>query len=142
MIAAAIRNVLRDGKINRSDDAPDHPLGDYCYVASEAYYHMADEVALTPEVEHVTWEDETFEVHSTTHWYLRSADGSVIDLTAEQFQALPAEPGYAGSPKGFLTKEPSKRAERLIAAAHRKMFENQSSDSFRCRFRKNSYVSC
>jgi len=55
---------------------------DQCYVASEALYYLAGGKAagLTP----VNGVLET-EYTRISHWWLRDADGTVIDLTAEQF---------------------------------------------------------
>ncbi len=79
-----------------------HPLAGHCYVASEAYYHLSSE-NLTPQ--YLYHENQP-------HWYLKRADGKIIDLTAEQFQT---RPDYSlGRSLGFLTKQPSKRAKILI----------------------------
>ena len=84
-----------------------HPLTGHCYVASEAYYHLAGgkAVGLKPMcVQH----------EGGPHWWLRDADGRDIDLTAAQFSS--PVPYKLGRGKGFLTTQPSKRAQQVIDA--------------------------
>ena len=91
-----------------------------CYYASEAAYHLlgGKEAGYTPMV--AAYEDcdpHTGGMVRATHWWLRRRDGTVLDITARQFGfAFP----YASLGKGcgFLTKEPSKRAQELIDAIH------------------------
>lgn len=88
-----------------------HPHGK-CYVASEAVYHMLGGKAsgYTPMVGHL-YDPEPF-----THWWLRRPDGSVLDVTAEQFGSE-SFPYHEGRGSGFLTGGPSKRARELMDAA-------------------------
>lgn len=76
-----------------------------CYIASEAVYHMLGGVrsGLTP-------------IRGGGHWWLRrKSDGSIIDVTAEQY---PDGFDYSvGKGGGFLTKEPSGRGYRVIQDA-------------------------
>lgn len=87
-----------------------HPLAGHCYVASEALYHLlgGKDAGWTPEfVRH----------QNVPHWYLRGPDGQVLDVTAAQFSTTP---DYSkGRPKGFLTREPSKRARIVIEKIRR-----------------------
>jgi hypothetical protein len=46
------------------------------------------------------------------HWWIEDERGNVIDLTAEQF-ATPV-PYDQGRGRGFLTRDPSKRAQVVI----------------------------
>lgn len=86
-----------------------HPLAGHCYVASEAYYHLSHRQ-----------EDLTVcrtNVDGVTHWFLEDDTGEsvvFIDLTADQFdQDIP----YTERTRtGFLTSEPSKRAQAVIEA--------------------------
>jgi len=78
------------------------PLEGHCYVASETYFHLSDEILKPKIVKH----------NKITHWYLESEDGEVIDLTVGQFSS---PPDYSkGRGIGFLTKNPSKRSQILI----------------------------
>jgi len=84
------------------------PLTGHCYVASEAYYHMAGGAAagLKPmSIQH----------EGGPHWWIRTKDGQDIDITAAQFRT--PVPYAKGVGKGFLTREPSKRAQEVIRRA-------------------------
>lgn len=87
----------------------DYPYTDMCYAASEAYYHLAGgkEAGLTPVYmpEPVPSDEK--------HWAIRMPDGSMLDLTAEQYGGL--IPDYSQAKGcGFLTKQPSKRTCVLL----------------------------
>jgi ribosomal protein S18 acetylase RimI-like enzyme len=77
----------------------------HCYVASEALYHMLGGAAGGWKPMHVKHE-------GAPHWYLQNDSGEVIDPTAEQFKT--AVPYSKGKGKGFLTKQPSKRAQIVM----------------------------
>ena len=75
----------------------------HCYVASEALYHLMGRDGLTPQnIRH----------EGASHWYLLADDGTILDPTADQFST--PVPYEAGRGKGFLTKQPSKRAQEVI----------------------------
>lgn len=85
----------------------EYPYTDMCYAASEAYYHLAGgkEAGLTPVYMPVPGLRQ--------HWAIREADGTITDLTVEQFGGL--MPDYDRAIGcGFLTKQPSKRACALL----------------------------
>lgn len=97
-----------------------HPLAGHCYVAAEVLYHRlgGKEAGWTP----ATLSHETFPeglAAGESHWFLRHESGIIADPTAAQFgdQEIPYEKGRG---IGFLTKEPSRRAqivmERMEAA--------------------------
>jgi hypothetical protein len=47
-----------------------------------------------------------------THWFLRGPENEILDVTAAQFDC---EIPYAESRgRGFLTRDPSKRAKELL----------------------------
>jgi len=50
---------------------------------------------------------------SEPHWWIQGPNDEVIDITADQF--LTPVPYEKGIGKGFLTKKPSKRTQKLLA---------------------------
>lgn len=84
----------------------------HCYASSEAIYHMLGGIhaGLTPCV--ASFEENG---QKMTHWWLKDKEGNIIDPTAEQFYAINKNPPYElGKGTGFLTKQPSKRAQEII----------------------------
>jgi hypothetical protein len=85
-----------------------------CYAASEAAYHLAGGKAagLTPMV--LRCADGPYR----THWFLHCSplDGPsyTLDPTAAQFTSVP--PYHRARGCGFLTKRPSRAAQRIIDA--------------------------
>ena len=77
-----------------------------CYHASEAAYHLLGGRAAgyVPVVSRLT--------PNLTHWWLRRPDGTVLDITADQFDF--DYPYYTGKGCGFMTKHPSRPAQRII----------------------------
>lgn len=82
-----------------------HKTFGHCYVASEAAYYLlgGKESGWKPcYIKHI----------GRSHWYLQHESGAVLDLTKEQFNT-PVD--YTeGRGTGFLTKDPSKRARKLL----------------------------
>jgi hypothetical protein len=81
----------------------------HCYAASEALYHMlgGKNGGLVP----MNGRDS----NGVVHWWLRSKDGRFIDPTATQYTSIGLNPPYeSGKGGGFLTKEPSRRAQTII----------------------------
>lgn len=98
--------------MNLSDDlrrAPwkgsPNPLAGHCYVACEALSHLGGYAA--------GFRPATVRHEGAVHWFLVDAAGLVVDPTASQFASLP--PYSAGVRRGFLTREPSKRARILMS---------------------------
>ena len=62
------------------------------------------------------------------HWYLKNKiTGEIVDITADQFEnPVPYENGRGN---GFLTKEPSKRAKRLIDKIEKKQLIDKKNSS-------------
>jgi hypothetical protein len=80
-----------------------HPLGGHCYVASESMYHLTGKTLLPYFIKH----------EGSSHWFLKTPGGRVVDLTADQFsKPVPYDRAIR---KGFLTKRPSRRARIIIA---------------------------
>jgi hypothetical protein len=73
-------------------------------VASEALWHkLPDRSQWTP----------CYLAHEgVTHWFLRHQTGLIRDLTAAQFENVPSYADARGC--GFLTKQPSKRAQVVL----------------------------
>ena len=79
-----------------------NPYAGHCYVLSEVLWHLSGRTMKPQFIRH----------EGEPHWYLLSADGAtVIDPTASQFET--PVPYDEGRGKGFLTREPSKRALEL-----------------------------
>lgn len=77
-----------------------HPLSGHCYVASEALYHLLGGKPMF--IRHEGW----------PHWWIRGPNGETWDLTSAQFRT--PVPYGKGVCKGFLTRQPSKRAAEVI----------------------------
>jgi hypothetical protein len=100
-----IRKSIRPEDIKPEYRVEGKPTAGACYVASEAYYHLmgGSESGLHPvQMEH----------EGSSHWWLEDDDRNVTDLTHDQFGTL--VPYSEGKRKGFLTKQPSKRAQGIM----------------------------
>ncbi|MBF84920.1 MAG: hypothetical protein CL489_10715 [Acidobacteria bacterium] len=87
---------------------PRHVTAGHCYITAEALYHLlgGKEKGLKPFV--------AMQDTGITHWWLEW-DGEIVDPSKEQFTSEGREPPYhLGVCKGFLTKEPSRRARILM----------------------------
>jgi hypothetical protein len=97
----------------------------FCYVASEAVYHLAGgrRSGLTPMVLRVEGKPPV-----GTHWWLEDRSVSpprVIDVTAGQFRPpLSRTERRLGRGCEFLTRRPSVAAREIIAAVRRESCYN------------------
>lgn len=82
-----------------------NPLAGHCYVASEALYHLLGGKAAGITPMRITHE-------GGPHWWIRTRDGDHVDLTAGQFTT--PVPYAQGVGCGFLTRQPSKRAQTVL----------------------------
>jgi len=83
---------------------PERPTTGYCYVVAEVVYHYLAPAGYRPHVMNTGGDDK--------HWFLKGADGEVIDLTDDQFDH---RLDYSqGKPQNFKTKEASQRG-RILA---------------------------
>ena len=84
----------------------ENPLAGHCYVASEALYHKLGG-------QRSGWVPQ-FVVHENSpHWFLKHREtGEIVDPTASQFRT--PIPYHLARGKGFLTKEPSARAQKVL----------------------------
>jgi 5-methylcytosine-specific restriction endonuclease McrA len=87
--------------------AGDHPLTGYCYVASEALYHLAGGATSGLSVYRCPLPS------GGSHWWLANSSGKILDPTAEQFNKPP--PYSQGVRTSFLSRKPSGRTAKLIA---------------------------
>lgn len=103
------RNLTPDLLKGRWAASQSHPLQGHCYVASEALWHLLpDKSDWVP-----TCASFTDDKGKATHWWLRhKVTGERLDPTAAQFPAGP--PYELGRGSGFLTSQPSKRAQIVI----------------------------
>jgi hypothetical protein len=77
-----------------------------CYVASEALFHLLGGKA-------AGYKPMRMHTGTDTHWFLMHVEtGLVLDPTASQFDTPPDYSKAVGC--GFLTKDPSKRAKKLM----------------------------
>lgn len=119
-ISTALKSNLSDDLLhpkiaaNRPKDA--HITYGHCYTATEAMYHAIGGASsgFVP----ARGRDSA----GIVHWWLEleTNEGIVrIDVTAEQYshagQPTPYDAGLPYGRKGFLTKEPSKRTQKLLA---------------------------
>lgn len=104
-LARAVRLALTADLLKPAYAGAVRPYAGHCYVASEAYFHLAGGAAAGLRALTVRHEN-------SSHWWLLDPRGQVVDLTAEQFHT--PVPYVAGRGIGFLTREPSKRAQIVI----------------------------
>lgn len=108
-LVGRVRDAIRPEDIKPPFRRLDRPMAGACYVASEAIYHLsggADSGLKPMRIKH----------EGVSHWWLVDADDTVVDATADQFDT--AVPYADGVGSGFLTKQPSKRAQVLIERMH------------------------
>jgi hypothetical protein len=109
----AVRLSLTDAdRLFRYRGPSSLPVAGHCYVASEAAYHLlgGKDAGWTPmQIQH----------GGGSHWYLRHESGLILDITSEQF--FKPVPYANGRGRGFLTRQPSKRAARVIDRATEKL---------------------
>jgi len=101
----AVRGALTDDLRRPPWRGSTCPVEGHCYVAAEALYHLLGGAG-------AGWTPAQMAHEGGPHWYLRHRDGRVLDPTAEQFDT---PPDYArGRGRGFLTREPSRRARIVL----------------------------
>jgi hypothetical protein len=108
-VIAAVRGALTDELRRPKYRGNRNPMAGHCYVASEALYHLLGGKG-------GDWRSVRLRHEDDSHWFLRRpSDGAVLDITASQFKTpVPAEKAKGA---GFLTREPSKRAQVVIKRA-------------------------
>ena len=105
-----LRSSLTPDLLHRKYRNQTSPVGGHCYIVSEALYHLLGGKYSGLKPMHLIHEGKS-------HWYLQDkVTEDILDITADQFTTpVPYEQGRG---KGFLTRNPSKRALRLIQAVH------------------------
>ena len=102
----------------RAAEPQARPYTGHCYVAAEAAYHLLGGRAVGLHPMSVSRE------HGGPHWFLVDDAGNIIDPTSEQFAQRELERLYAHARgRGFLTKQPSRRA-RIVMDRVRRGIEN------------------
>lgn len=104
-LVEAVRSVLTPELLPREWQDHPHPMGGYCYVASEALYYMlgGTEAGLTAK---------RAPCPGGEHWWVEGPHGKLIDATADQFGE---DFDYStGVSSRFLTGEPSPRAVTIM----------------------------
>lgn len=104
---AAVQGALTPDLLRAEYHKPNaHPHAGHCYVATEALWHLLGGYKSR-------WRPAFIRHEGSPHWFLRHADGTVLDPTADQFTSPP--PYTLATGKAFLTKRPSKRARVVMA---------------------------
>lgn len=95
-----------------ADDPTLHCTTGHCYAASEALWYALGGMD-------GPWRPMTGKDEEGTHWWLVNTEtGETVDVTAEQYTSRGKEPPYhTGKRIGFLTKNPSKRAQAILRKA-------------------------
>ena len=105
-IGSNVREHLTDDRRSAKFRGHECKTAGHCYVASEAVYHSLGGKAAgyTPmQIQH----------EGTSHWFLKHSSGKILDATSDQFAT--AVPYEKAKGRGFLTKEPSRRAKTLMS---------------------------
>lgn len=119
-----------------------HPLEGHCYVAAEALWHLLGCSDWMP-----VCASYTDSGGRATHWWLKQRrTGRIEDPTREQY--LPSEPPYhLGRGTGFLTRQPSRRAQivldrvQLTSRPGRARLSHYANHNYRSRQRNNHHHS-
>jgi hypothetical protein len=95
---------VRLGRMKLLKDLLNPNFTGHCYVASEVLYHLlgGKEAGLKPM---------NMRVDGVSHWFLKWGD-VILDPTVDQFKVVPDYRSARG--RGFLTKEPSRRAQAIL----------------------------
>lgn len=108
-LVAQIRAQLTDDLLSRREARKPRrtPTAGHCYVASEALWHLTGQTFRVYRIRH----------EGSSHWFLRTPGGRVVDPTADQF-ATPV-PYDQARHAAFLTRAPSGRTQILVGRVRR-----------------------
>jgi len=85
-----------------------NPVAGHCYVVAEAYRELADGMGS----QH--WKPMFVRHEGAPHWFLKhKKTGEILDLTEAQFDS--PVPYDKARGKGFLTRQPSRRARVMMS---------------------------
>ena len=101
-LVKAVENALTDDLRRAPWKGSPNAKAGHCYVACEALSHLTGGQFKPYFIQH----------EGAPHWFLKGPTGTVLDPTFEQFKSK--VPYREGKGKGFLTKQPSKRAQIVI----------------------------
>lgn len=104
-LVSKVREVLTDDLRRPKYRGAEHPMTGHCYVASEALYHLLGG-------SQKGWKPMNVQHEGDSHWFLQHSSGRILDPTGDQFKT--PVPYDQGKGKGFLTKEPSARAQQVM----------------------------
>lgn len=104
LIAVRTRGKMLRLRLKQSRQTRKEMKGN-CYVTSEALYHLLGG-------KKAGWMPMCISMKPDNHWFLKHSSGMILDATATQFKHLPDYSKARGI--GFLTKQPSKRAQMLM----------------------------
>jgi hypothetical protein len=106
-----IQKVLTPDLLRKpyKDEAKRHAVAGHCYVASEALFHtLGGKSAGLKAYTARDWRGKS-------HWWLQDTRGKIWDPTEAQYTAFGKRPPYeTGRGCGFLTKQPSRRAQQVL----------------------------
>jgi len=109
MVSASLTSDLLKPKYREEAAKQCREYG-HCYIAAEALWHLLGgfQSSYTPRY--------AFDCENDTHWWLvHDQNRSTLDPTAPQYTRKELKTLYAeGKPCGFLTRNPSKRAQVII----------------------------
>jgi hypothetical protein len=104
-------DLLKPEYVKRNEG---NPMYGHCYAATEALYHL---LGGKESGWHPCWGKDA---EGVTHWWLRNAEGEILDPTVEQYISVGKKPPYGEGRRGpFLTQRPSKRANEIISRVER-----------------------
>jgi hypothetical protein len=94
------------------EENSNNPMFGHCYVASEVLFHILE--AEYPGRFHPSRGKDD---RGIVHWWITDrTTGKIIDITANQYFSVGKSPPYDKAVKcSFLTKQPSKRAKKLMS---------------------------
>lgn len=101
-----VRGALTPDLLKPAYRTADRPNSSgHCYAASEACFHLLGGKT-------AGWTPQSIRHEGVSHWFLKHRSGKVLDPTGDQFETpVPYEKAVG---KGFLTREPSKRAREIM----------------------------
>jgi len=105
LLVDALTDDLRQPKYRGNPD----PLAGHCYIVAEALYHRALALGYPAKAYFIRHEGEP-------HWFVRVTHPDLGEYTFDptQGQFATPVPHEQAKGKGFLTKQPSKRARILM----------------------------